>query len=115
MRKCLTVAASSDLLADLSFTGIAIEWRGPAPHVFVPIPPELSGEIRYAAKIASYGWGVVPVEATIGDVTFTTSLFPREGDYLLPLKLAVRRPAGIVVGDEVTVDLRVYAAPAVRK
>lgn len=108
-------AACSELLADLSFTGAAIEWRGPAPHVFVPIPSELTGEIRYAARAASYGWGVVPVTATVAGITFTTSLFPRDGDYLLPLKLAVRRPAGIVAGDPVAVDLQIYAATAVRK
>ena len=108
------MADSSDrrgeLLADLQFTGVAIEWRGPAPHVFVPIPSDLTGEIRHAARQASYGWGVVPVEATIGDITFTTSLFPRDGDYLLPLKLAVRRPDDIAAGDAVTVAMRIYAS-----
>ena len=108
------VAGSSEprgeLLAELNFTGIAIEWRGPAPHVFVPIPSELTGEVRYAARQASYGWGVVPVEATIGELTFTTSLFPRDGDYLLPLKLAVRRPADISAGDIVTVTMQIYAS-----
>lgn len=109
------MVASSELLADLAFTGRAIEWRGPAPHVFVPIPTELTREIRYAARLASYGWGVVPVTATIAGTKFTTSLFPRDGDYLLPLKLAVRRPLGIEVGDPVAVELRIYAATAVRK
>lgn len=104
-----------ELLADLTFTGRAIEWRGPAPHVFVPIPPELTGEIRYAARAASYGWGVVPVEADVAGLTFTTALFPRDGDYLLPLKLAVRRPLGLAAGDAVDVMMRIYAATAVRK
>ncbi|MET0436660.1 MAG: DUF1905 domain-containing protein, partial [Devosia sp.] len=43
----------------------------------------------------SYGWGVIPVEAVIGGVVFRTSLFPKEGGYLLPLKDAVRRKIDI--------------------
>jgi hypothetical protein len=59
------------------------------------IPEECVGEVHYAARRASYGWGCVPVTARIGDVTFTTSLFPRDGGYLLPLKAEVRRKAAI--------------------
>ena len=48
------------------------------------------------------------VEAAIGDVAWTTSLFPASGTggYILPLKADVRRRAGIVGGDEVTVILK---------
>ena len=109
------VAGSSEPLADLRFHGPVIEWRGPAPFYFVAIPDELSGELRWAASQASYGWGVVPVSATIGEVEFTTSLFPRDGNYLLPLKVAVRRQANIAPDGEVAVSLRIYAATAVTK
>ena len=57
--------------------------------------------------MATYGWGVIPVEARIGETDFTTSLFPKDGGYLLPLKDAVRKPAGITVGDEVTAELTI--------
>lgn len=96
-----------DPLIDIGFDGAAIEWRGPAPHVFVPIPDEQVGDVRWAAREASYGWGCVPVEAEIRGERFTTSLFPRDGGYLLPLKVAVRAATGIVVGDTVTVRMRV--------
>lgn len=104
-----------ELLADLRFAATAIEWRGPAPHIFLPIPPELTGEIRYAARQASYGWGVVPVTAKVAGIAFTTSLFPRDGGYLLPLKLAVRRPAGIAAGVLVTAEVRIYSPTAATK
>ena len=58
-------------------------------------------------QMATYGWGVIPVAARIGDVDFTTSLFPKDGGYLLPLKDAVRKPSGITVGDEVTVEMTI--------
>jgi hypothetical protein len=47
------------------------------------------------------------VAARIGEVDFETSLFPKDGGYLLPLKDAVRKPSGITVGDEVTVAMTV--------
>ncbi|MEV6498673.1 DUF1905 domain-containing protein [Streptomyces prunicolor] len=89
------------------FTGRVIEWRGPSPYYFVPVPDEESAEIREVAAVASYGWGVIPVEARIGEVGFTTSLFPKDGGYLLPLKNAVRKPQGLAADDEVTVELTV--------
>jgi hypothetical protein len=60
--------------------------------------------------LVSYGWGVIPVEAEIGEVTFTTSLFPRDGTYLLPVKTAVRRSAGLALGDRVKVQIRIDSA-----
>jgi hypothetical protein len=95
------------ILASLAFPARLIAWRGPAPFVFAPIPDELTPEVRYAAHEASYGWGCVPVTATIGATSFTTSLFPRNGGYLLPVKVAVQRAEGIGVGDDVAVTLEI--------
>lgn len=92
---------------ELAFTAVAIEWRGPAPFVFLPVPPDESDLIHDSARELTYGWGVIPVEATIGGTTFTTSLFPRDGGYLLPLKAAVQRAEGIGVGDAADVRMRV--------
>ena len=68
-----------------------IHWRGPAPFYFAPVPQTIADQIAAVASQVSYGWGVIPVEARIGAVVFTTSLFPRDGTYLLPLKDAVRK------------------------
>jgi hypothetical protein len=59
------------------------------------------------ARMATYGWGVIPVRAQIGDVSFETSLFPKDGRYLLPLKLAVRAPQRLSPGDTVSVVMTV--------
>lgn len=48
---------------ELAFTGSVIEWRGPAPYYFVRVPDEESADIRDVAAMATYGWGVIPVEA----------------------------------------------------
>ncbi|MEU6213139.1 DUF1905 domain-containing protein [Streptomyces sp. JL4002] len=89
------------------FVSRVIEWRGPAPYYFVPVPEEESADVRQVAAMATYGWGVVPVEARMGEVAFETSLFPRDGGYLLPVKNAVRTPLGLAAGDEVTVEMTV--------
>lgn len=92
---------------DVVFTGEVVEWRGPAPYFFVPVPDAQCADIREVAATASYGWGVVPVGARIGGVAFETSLFPKDGGYLLPLKKAVRGPQDLTAGDEVAVELTV--------
>ena len=84
---------------DFEFEGPVIEWRGPAPFYFVRVPEEESADIKFAAKGVEY-WGQVPVVVRINDTEFTTALFPKDGCYLIPLKVAVRKAAGIDV-DEV--------------
>lgn len=96
---------------ELSFTATIIEWRGPAPFFYAVIPPAESAEISRIRKSVTYGWGVIPVEATIDGVRFETSLFPRDGSYLLPLKDVVRKRIGVTVGDVVEVDMVVGRAP----
>jgi hypothetical protein len=92
---------------DLVFTGRVIEWRGPSPYYFVPVPDEEAADIREVAAMATYGWGVIPVNARVGDITFSTSLFPKDGGYLMPLKDAVRKPQHLAAGDDVTVEMTV--------
>lgn len=92
------------------FNAAIIEWRGPAPFLFAAIPDDLVAEIRYAALAESYGWGVVPVVATVGTTEFATSLFPRDGGYLLPVKVAVQRAEGVGVGDRIDVHMRIGRA-----
>lgn len=94
---------------EFRFRTDVIEWRGPAPFYYAPVPVDQAGRVRALAKVASYGWGCVPVTATIGGVTFTTSLFPKGETYLLPLKVAVRRKINVTVGDMVDVTMTIGA------
>ncbi|WP_422059785.1 DUF1905 domain-containing protein [Sphingopyxis sp.] len=91
----------------IAFDAVIIEWRGPPPYLFAVIPDEHIAVIRYAALSESYGWGVVPVTARIGATDFTTSLFPRDGGYLLPVKVAVQKAEAIAMGDRIAVTMRV--------
>jgi hypothetical protein len=90
---------------DFRFTGQVIEWRGPAPFYFIEVPAKYSPEIKAIAADKSYGWGVLHAMVSIKDQTFKTALFPKQGLYLIPLKIAVRTPLGIDLGDTVKVEL----------
>lgn len=96
-------------LVEIAFSAEVIHWRGPAPFLFAAVPEAHVGEVRHAARIASYGWGCVPAEAEVEGVVFTTALFPRGETYLLPLKAAVRKAAGVELGDVVRVVMRISA------
>ncbi|WGL52437.1 DUF1905 domain-containing protein [Nocardioides sp. BP30] len=90
------------------FAGEVVEWRGPAPYLFVVMPEVDSEELKEASRELAY-WGQVPVTARIGATEFTTALFPRGGRYLVPVKVAVRRAERIAEGDTVSVSLEVRA------
>jgi hypothetical protein len=91
----------------ISFEAESFSWRGPSPFVFVALPAAASENIRKMAGELSYGWGCVPVSARIGETSFATSLMPKDGMYLLPLKLLVQKAEGIGIGDRVRVRLEI--------
>ena len=90
---------------DLEFSGVVWFWRGPSPYHFVTVPEDESAELQETAALVTYGWGMIPVEAGIGSTGWTTSLWPKDGGYVVPLKDKVRKAEGIEIGDVVTVRL----------
>ncbi|MFJ6199052.1 DUF1905 domain-containing protein [Micromonospora sp. NPDC092111] len=92
---------------DLEFSGEVWFWKGPAPWHFVTVPPAECAELATVSAAVSYGWGMVPVAARIGGTGWPTSLFPKDGGYLVPVKAWVREAEGVEVGDVVTVRLTV--------
>ena len=88
------------------FKGAMIEWRGPSPFYFVPVPEVQSKKIKAMAAQLTYGWGVIPVLGKIGKTDFSTALIPKDGVYYLPIKNAVRFSEKLEVGSEVTVSIR---------
>ena len=89
----------------MEFTGRLVEWRGPAPYHFVPLPPEVAEDVRSEAGHLSYGWGMIPVTAHIGRSTFTTAMWPKDGGYHLPVKDVPRRAEALELGREVAVRI----------
>jgi hypothetical protein len=71
------------------------------------VPDVEAARIAEVASMVTYGWGVIPVTMTIGSSTVTTSLFPKDGGYLVPIKNSVRLPEKLSVGDIVEVTLSI--------
>jgi hypothetical protein len=94
-------------MADFEFDNALIEWRGPAPHYFVPVPAELCDEVRDIARDVTYGWGMVPVVVRIGGSQWETSLWPKDGGYLVPVRAWVRQIESLEQGVTVSVELDV--------
>jgi hypothetical protein len=88
--------------------------KAPASWHFLTIDGEAAEAIHALALMRRLengrkrGWGAMKVRATIGDTDWETSIFPAKdvGGWLLPVKAAVRKAEGIVVGDEVAVTVR---------
>ena len=91
----------------IEFNGEIWYWRGPAPWYYVTVPVEQSLDLKAISGFVTYGWGMIPVEARIGDTRWNTSLFPKNGAYIVPIKTSVRKAENLEVGDTVTVRLEV--------
>ncbi len=92
---------------DIEFNGEIIYWRGPSPYHFVTVPEAESLDIKAISGFVTYGWGVIPVSVRVGRTEWKTSLFPKDGRYLVPIRASVRDRENIDLGDEVTVQLKV--------
>lgn len=91
----------------LEFSGDVFEWRGPAPFLFVRVPDEESLAIKDVAAMVTYGWGVIPATVTIGATSVTTSLFPKQGAFLVPIKKVLQERESIVIGSPVWISLEI--------
>ena len=92
---------------NIEFTGKIWFWKGPAPWFYVTVPEEQSSDIKAISGMVTYGWGVIPVRVRIGKTEFQTSLFPKDGLYLVPIKASVRKAEKLELDDEVTIQLEV--------
>lgn len=93
---------------NIEFTGKIWFWRGPAPFYFVTVPAEQSRDLKAISSLVTYGWGVIPVQVRIGNTEWRTSLFPKDGLYLVPIKASVRKAENLDEGDTVTIQLEVH-------
>ena len=92
---------------EIEFSGKIIFWRGPAPWFFVTVPAKHSRAIKAISSMVTYGWGVIPVHVRIGKTEYSTSLFPKNGRYLVPIKASVRKAEDLDKGDKITVRLEI--------
>lgn len=89
------------------FSGDVWFWRGPSPFHFVTVPEEECRELKATSAAVTYGWGMIPATVRIGATEWTTSLFPKDGRYIVPIKSSARTAEHIEAGDTVTVGLSI--------
>ncbi len=92
---------------NFEFSGTIFHWRGPAPYLFVAVPPKQSDEIRAVSGLVTYGWGVIPVHVRVGRTEWKTSLFPKDGRYLVPIRMSAQKAEDLKEGDTVQIRLEV--------
>ena len=91
------------------FEGEVWMYRNPATLYFISLPKEMSDDILDLVGTSLNPWGTVPVDVTIGDVTWASSMFPRKdrGCYDLPLNARARRRTGLDAGAIVNVTIEI--------
>jgi hypothetical protein len=94
----------------LEFDGEVWFWKGPSPFHFIAVPETECVEIQAVSKLVTYGWGVIPVTVELGDTVWTTSLFPKDGGYQVPIKSEVRKKESLDLGDIAHVALNIELA-----
>ena len=92
---------------NIEFTGTIWFWKGPAPWYFVTVPEPQCVALQAIVQAVTYGWGMIPIHARIGDTAWTTSMFPKNGSYIVPIRAHVRKAEHLAEGDDVTVWLEV--------
>jgi hypothetical protein len=73
----------------------------------VAIPDEPSRDIKALSQLVTYGWGVIPVTVVLGQTSWRTSLFPKNGRYLVPVKVVVQKAEQVGAGDVVSLTVTV--------
>ena len=91
----------------IDFTGEIWYWRGPSPFYFVTVPVDDGNTLKAISGLVTYGWGMIPVTAGIGATVWKTSLFAKDGSYVVPIKADVRKAEKIGEGDSVRVSLEI--------
>ena len=91
----------------IEFNGEIWFWHGPAPWYFVTVPAEQGQDLKAILGFVTYGWGMIPADVRIGATGWKTSLFPKDGSYIVPIKASVRKAENLEEGDKVTVRLEV--------
>jgi hypothetical protein len=92
---------------NIEFEGKIWFWRGPAPWYFVTVPEKESGDLKAISGFLTYGWGCIPARVRTGETEWKTSLIPKDGRYLVPIKASVREAENLGEGDTVTIRLDV--------
>lgn len=87
------------------FTSSVTRYPGAGGWHFVELDKQLSKDVKIIAGGETVGFGYVRIEATIGDTSWQTTLFPsKEKIYLMAIKEPIRKKENIKENDLVSVS-----------
>lgn len=97
----------------ITVTGTLLGWRNESGTLATYIRIEgkdaeaISGHelLRRIESGKRRGFGSVKVEVRVGDSEWSTSVFPQDYGWFLPIKAVVRRANGVAEGDEIAARL----------
>ena len=94
---------------EFRFSALLWLYPGDAGWHFITLPDEVADQIRERAGPSRRGFGSLRVAATIGEMTWNTSIFPdrKSGSFVLGIKKEVRTTQQVGDGDVVDVRLDV--------
>lgn len=86
-------------------------YPGEAAWHFVTLPGVQSAEIKDKYAGLTRGFGSLPVQVTLGNTIWKTSIFPdnKAKTYLLPIKSAVRKSESIKAGGQAKFSVEILA------
>lgn len=92
---------------EFTFSGKIWMYHGKSAWFFVTLPKDESEQIKFFNNHKRRGWGSVRVKATIGETSWSASIFPdsKAGAYLLPVKADVRKKEKIAAGDKIIIKI----------
>jgi hypothetical protein len=84
-------------------------YQGKGAWHFVTVPESVSEDITNMFGEFKRGWGSLPVNVTVGETTWKTSIFPDKKlkGYLLPIKTDVRKKENINEGDKIKLLIKI--------
>ena len=83
------------------------KWTGKGAWFFIRIEKETAEKIKDNFGMFTRGWGSLPVNVTIANSSWKTSIFPDKGTCLLPIKSQIRKAEQIQEGDTLTINLEI--------
>ncbi len=91
-------------------TSKVLVYPGMSGWRFLVLPQKHGQEIKEKFGKQAKGWGSLPVSVTVGETTWSTSIFPdkKSGTCLLPLKAKIRKAEKIYDDSNVKFVLRLF-------
>lgn len=84
------------------------KWPGEAAWYFIRINEKTTENIKDNFGMFAKGWGSIPVNVTLDKSKWKTSIFPeKNGTYLLPMKLQIRKAEKVEEEDSVSLTIEI--------